>query len=80
LTQQIKEAYQISCRIRKGAKVSWIRNVIRTQLAEGNILDDMDVYHLSMKPKFEAFKYTKMKAYGNQLGLSKKTILHNGSL
>jgi hypothetical protein len=44
---------------------SWVREALRTHIAKGNILDEIYAYHLSMKPTFEAWKYTKMKAYRN---------------
>ncbi len=44
---------------------SWIRNAIRTHIADGGTIEDKDVLHLSMKPKPFALRYTKMRAYGN---------------
>ncbi len=34
-------------------------------MANGNVLDEMDAYHLSIKPSSDASQYTRMKAYGN---------------
>jgi hypothetical protein len=34
-------------------------------MANGNVLDEMDAYHLSIKPSSDASRYTLMKAYGN---------------
>jgi hypothetical protein len=34
-------------------------------MADGNVFDEMDAYHLSIKPKFDASQYTRMKANGN---------------
>jgi hypothetical protein len=44
---------------------SWIRNVIRTHIANGATIEDKDVVHLSMKPKPIALRYKKMRVYGN---------------
>jgi hypothetical protein len=44
---------------------NWIRNAIRTHIADGGTIEDKDVLHLSMKPKPFALRYTKMRAYGN---------------
>jgi len=44
---------------------NWIRNAIRTHIANGGTIEDKDVVHLSMKPKPIALRYTKMRAYGN---------------
>jgi len=38
---------------------------VRTHMVDGNVLDEMDVYHLSIKPNFDASRYMLMKAYGN---------------
>jgi len=38
---------------------------MRTHMANGNVLDEMDAYHLSIKPNSDASRYTQMKAYGN---------------
>jgi hypothetical protein len=34
-------------------------------MADGNVLDEMDAYHLLIKPSSDASQYTHMKAYGN---------------
>jgi hypothetical protein len=34
-------------------------------MPDGNVLDKMDGYHLSIKPRFDASQYTRMNAYGN---------------
>jgi hypothetical protein len=44
---------------------NWIRNAIRTYIANGGTIKNKDVMHLLMKPKSIALRYTKMKAYGN---------------
>jgi hypothetical protein len=43
----------------------WVKEVVRTHMANGNVFDEMDVYHLSIKPNYDASQYTRMKAYGN---------------
>jgi hypothetical protein len=43
----------------------WVREAVRTHMANGNVLDEMDAYHLSIKPSSDASRYTRMKAYGN---------------
>ncbi len=43
----------------------WVREAVRTHMANGNVLDEMDAYHLSIKLSFDASLYTRMKAYGN---------------
>jgi hypothetical protein len=32
----------------------WVREAVRTHMANGNVLDEMDAYHLSSKPSFDA--------------------------
>ncbi len=43
----------------------WVREAVRTHMANGNVLDEMDAYHLLIKPSSNAFQYMQMKAYGN---------------
>ncbi len=43
----------------------WVREVVRTHMAYGNVLNEMDAYHLSIKPSSDASQYMQMKAYGN---------------
>lgn len=43
----------------------WVREVVRTHMVDGNVLDEMDAYHLSIKPSSDASQYMRMKAYGN---------------
>ncbi len=38
---------------------------MRTHMANGNVLDEMDAYHLLIKPNSDASQYMQMKAYGN---------------
>ncbi len=38
---------------------------MRTHMANGNVLDETDAYHLSIKPSYDVSQYTWMKAYGN---------------
>ncbi len=32
----------------------WVREAVRTHMANGNVLDEMDAYHLSIKPSSDA--------------------------
>jgi hypothetical protein len=32
----------------------WVREAVRTHMANGNVLDEMDAYHLSIKPSYDA--------------------------
>ncbi len=34
-------------------------------MTDGNVLDEMDACHLSIKPNSDASQYMRMKAYGN---------------
>ncbi len=45
--------------------VEWVREAVRTHMANGNVLDEMDAYHLSIKPNFVSSQYMQIKAYGN---------------
>ncbi len=44
---------------------SWVCEAIRSHIAQGGVLEDQDVLHLSVLPSLFALRYTKMKAYGN---------------
>ncbi len=44
---------------------SWVREAIRSHIAQGGVLEDQDALHLSILPSLFAPRYTKMKAYGN---------------
>ncbi len=46
---------------------------MRTHMADGNVLDEVDAYHLSIKPNFDASRYTRMKAYGNHCKVIEET-------
>jgi hypothetical protein len=35
--------------------VEWVKEAMRTHMANGNALDEMDAYHLSIMPNFDAF-------------------------
>jgi len=43
----------------------WVLEAIRSHIAQGGVLEDQDVLHLSILPSLFASRYTKMKAYGN---------------
>jgi hypothetical protein len=43
----------------------WVREAMQTHMAYGNMLDEMDAYHLPINPNSDASRYTQMKAYGN---------------
>jgi hypothetical protein len=59
----------------------WVREVMRTHMANDNALDEMDAYHLSIKPNFNAFRYTWMKANGNHyMVIGETDVKHNGNL
>jgi len=45
---------------------SWVHEAIRSDIAQGGVLEDQDAFHLSVLPSLFASRYTKMKAYGNQ--------------
>jgi len=44
---------------------SWMREEIRSHIAQGGVLEDQDALHLLVLPSLFASRYTKMKAYGN---------------
>ncbi len=34
--------------------VEWVKEAVQTHMADGNMLDEMDAYHLSITPNFDA--------------------------
>jgi hypothetical protein len=54
----------------------WVKEVVRTHMADGNVLDEMDAYHLSIKPNSNASHYTWMKAYGNHYRVIGETSIN----
>jgi hypothetical protein len=43
----------------------WVRKAVRRHIANGGAIKDRDVVNFSIKPRFEAWRYARMKAYGN---------------
>ncbi len=52
---------------------SWVREVVRSHIAQGGVLEDQDALHLSVLPSPFALRYTRMKAYGNHYRVSINT-------
>jgi hypothetical protein len=52
---------------------SWVREAIRSHIAQGGVLEDQDALHLSVLPSPFASRYTRMKAYGNRYRVSINT-------
>ncbi len=46
---------------------------MQTHMADGNVLDEMDAYHLLIKLSSDASRYMRMKAYGNHYRVIGKT-------
>jgi hypothetical protein len=42
-----------------------VRKAIRRHIANGGAIEDNDVVNFSIKHRFEAWRYVRMKAYGN---------------
>jgi len=61
--------------------VEWVKEAMRTHMVDGNALDEMDAYHLSIMPNSNASWYMQMKAYGNHYKAIRETNVNtNGNL
>jgi len=61
--KQARKSSQISCGVGIGA--TWVKEAIQAQITRGDPFENMDAYHLSIKPNLLTLSYNKIMAYGN---------------